>query len=227
MPANSSTVATPLLFQLIDLEFRDARDETEVIVVPAAAVADFPPTTDVAMLFRIGVGIFQPTVGHGKPQALFDLPVIGSVVGESVSLRLEPRPGHDDVHVLRHSALHLGQQIGVQAELDNRSRLCLAREFGLDRLVRPTPEGAWGVDTAQDVDSPRPALVGKRPLNDHPCTLFHGHKRFGDRLVRNPDAINSDDVKASLCQMLNIRRFMSRTPFPQNWQGGIPDLRLG
>ena len=150
-----------------------------MIVVTAAAVADVSPSTDVAMLFRIGIGNFRAAVRHGEPQATLDLSEVGGVVREPVSLRLKRRPRHDDVHVLWHEALHLSQQVGVQAKLENRSRLRLARQLGLNRLVRPAPEGTRRiVDAAQDVDSSRPALVGKRALHDHPYALVSWPQAF-------------------------------------------------
>jgi hypothetical protein len=197
-----------------------------VVILAAAFIARLPPAANVAVLDRIGVGVICRRPGHGCQQRALYLPEIGSVVSKPVLLRLEFRPGRDDIHVFGREVLRLGQKVGIETELQDRPRFRFASEFRIDRFIRPTAQRARHLDPAQNVGTSVPALIRQCGLRDHRHTALHGRERLDDRLIRNLNPVDPDDVQAHLRQVLDIAPLMGGTAFRQDLQKRIPDLRF-
>ena len=107
------------------------------------------------------------------------------------------------------------QQIGIETKLKYGSRFCFTRELCIDYLVRPVANVARGFDTAQNVGTSDPMVVGQRTLNNHLHALFHSRKRLRDGFVCNLDSIDSDRFQTVLCQVLDIVLLVDGTSLPK------------
>src|SRR6185437_5100104 len=90
-----------------------------MIVVATTPVALHAPPADIAVLFGIGVGQLDGGFRQGALQSAFDLAEIGGIRTHAKSLRLEVRPRSDYMHLCRRVALGDGEQIRVQAKLED------------------------------------------------------------------------------------------------------------
>ena len=69
--------------------------------------------------------------------------------------------------VLRRDPLHLGQQVGIERELQHMLRVRLALQLGVGDLVGPGPERRRPVDPLEEVAPAAPGAAGQRPLEHH------------------------------------------------------------
>jgi hypothetical protein len=111
-------------------------------------------------------------------------------------------------------ALNFLDEVGIQAKLQNGSCLRFPRQLGIDRLVGPIAEGARQLDPAQNVDTPDPPAMSQGALHDHLYALFHRSNRIGDCRTGYFDALDPDDFKPELSQMINIVLFVEKTTRP-------------
>ena len=118
-----------------------------MIVIAAALVAGLSPAADFAMLDWIGIGVIRRRRAIAVSNAR-RLSEIRRIVGEAILLRLKLRPRRDDIHVFGRKALHAGQQVGIETELQNRPGFRFACELGIDRLIGPAAQRARYFDAA-------------------------------------------------------------------------------
>lgn len=128
--------------------------------------------------------------------------------------------------MLGRNALYGRNQIGIQAELDDGSRLRFARQLRVDRFVRPTAEAARDFNAMQYVGPSDPALMRKCPLHDYACAGLHRRGRLCNRVVRHFPTINSNGFQTGFREMINIALLMCRPALPQSFQKRVPALRL-
>src|SRR4029453_4888701 len=108
-----------------------ARDEREVVVPLPLRLAAFEEVTDRAVRDRQRVS--RGRVGDELEEALPDAPVVGHEVAGPVGVA---EPGSEqDVHERRLAPGDAGELLGVEAELEDVSRLGSARELRVRRLV--------------------------------------------------------------------------------------------
>jgi hypothetical protein len=167
-----------MCLQLVDLDRADPGNETEVIVIPPTLVAGLPPPADIAMLFRIWIVCGRRLLQQRCFKSFLYAPEVRRVAGKAVVKGLEVRPGRDDVHVFRGAFLCMGQQIRIDAELQDCTGFGLARQLGIDRLIRPIAKPALPLDPPQNIGSPAPLPVRQSSLHDHRHAALHR---------RNPD----------------------------------------
>jgi len=127
-----------------------------MIVGFAPRVAVTLPVTQLAVLDGVGVGAVGARGEHTLEAAL-DAAVVGGEVGETEAFaRVRPE---DDVDLIRLRVLLGGQQLRVEAELEQEVRLDAARELGVGHLVAPVAErGALGA-ALEEVGVAAPALT--------------------------------------------------------------------
>ena len=92
-------------------------------------------------------------------------PGIGRDVGEADR---RPRAVAElDMGVLGRDPLHLGQQVGVERELQHVLRVRLALQLGVGDLVGPGPERRRPLDPLEEVAPAAPGAAGERALEHH------------------------------------------------------------
>ena len=82
-----------------------------------------------------------------------------------------------DVHPLWHAALDAGDELGIDAHLEERAALGASRELGIDDLVVVRPKRAFAVHSNQEVDVPDPGAVEQGGLVDDVGTFMHEAER--------------------------------------------------
>ena len=99
------------------------------------------------------------------------------------------------------------EQVGVDAELEDRPGLGLSSELGVKRFVRPGAEIARHVDAAEEVDSTRPAVVLKGGLVDDVDPLAHGGEGHFHAIGRStvPGLAGTGDRKPFGPQAFQVR----------------------
>ena len=100
------------------------------------------PTTDLAMLDRLRIGIAGDRSGDGAFKTTPDVPIVGGIIGDPVSFRriVGTRRNHEGGD--RFGPLRLRKQVRVQGYLEDRIALRLPCEFGVDYFVAPGAETA-------------------------------------------------------------------------------------
>ncbi len=133
-----------------------ARDEREVVVPLPLRLAAFAEVADRAV--RDGQRVRLGRVGDELEEALPDAPVVGHEVAGPVGVA-QPGP-EQDVHERRLAPGDAGELLGVEAELEDVSRLRGAGELRVGRLV-----GAVRLPL-EEVRDPAPPLVDEDALVD-------------------------------------------------------------
>ena len=124
--------------QLADLDFRDAGDQTQMIIRPAPRSARRSPDTHRAVFIGFRIGALAGLPAQEVLESPSRLPVVGAERGRSVALGPKARARRHDVHVFRHACLNGRQQLGIQAELQDCRALRAPGELGIDDFVRPS-----------------------------------------------------------------------------------------
>ena len=173
--------------QLRALAARDVGHKAQVVVVVALVVAHPPPVAQVALLAGLRVG--RLPVRHRRRQPRLHALVVGAVVVDAVGLGRVVAARRHHHHPLGPASLHSGQQVGVQAQLQQRPRLGLLRQLGVGDLVVVVAEstvarvagavsvGAGRVDPQQEVGPAAPAVVVQGRLRDHLGPVPHRRQR--------------------------------------------------
>ncbi len=163
---------------------RDAGHERQVVVLAPPRLALHDPAAHVAVLDGFGSGerridgdvgrcggrgsvrgrsrIRRPICrraagGDERLEASAHQAVVGQVVGRAKVLDGVRAPAQRDVHLRRPDALEPLQQVGVEAELEQRRRLHVPRELGVPGFVAPRTQLARGLDAAEEVGETEPA----------------------------------------------------------------------
>jgi hypothetical protein len=116
--------------------------------------------------------------------------------------------------------LHDRQKFGVQGQLKNGCRLCLASELAIINLVRPAAELAGALNSAQNIRSPEPSPVRKGRLLNDVHAPYHCREGFGYCPLVVTDFPEIDYLHSLGCQMLEIRIFVLGTSLPEH-----PEIR--
>ena len=90
--------------------------------------------------------------------------------------------GHD-ADLVRPPALQLAQQLGVEAQLQDRSRLGIRRQLGVHHLVVVVPQTAAARHPQQHVGAAGPAAAGQPRLGDDVSPFGQGPERRRETLV--------------------------------------------
>src|SRR5688500_18225680 len=106
-----------------------------MIVTPPPLSALARPATNVAMGFWIWVDIESALFGNRCLGSGFHTPEEGGEISEPEALRFEVRPWRHDMDVIWRPALHVLQQVGVEAKLQHGPALCLSGQLGVDNLI--------------------------------------------------------------------------------------------
>ena len=169
---------------------RDAGHERQVIVGPAPRVALAGVVAHAAVLDGLRVGHWR-----ARERLLEG----GAHVAE---VRRVPRRregllapvAEDEGHALREDPLRAEEQLGVEAELEQRTGLRGARELRVGGLVRPGAQRGRDVNAAEKVGHPEPSrAVPERALVDDLDATLHrvervlgGVRRVGHNLLDAP-----------------------------------------
>src|SRR5438093_7830718 len=122
-----------------------------MVVASAAIVAALRPVTEFAMLDWFGIGC-RPFIGiEFVFKARFYETVIRQEVVWSKRLGLEFVTRRDDVHSIRHDALHLRQKFRIQTKLQDRAASRFACELCIYNFIRPFSEVTRSINFLQNV----------------------------------------------------------------------------
>src|SRR4051794_39176605 len=110
-----------------------------MIIASAPFIAERPPVTDFAVLYRFGIRGEIVSRSDGPLETRFDEPVVREKIVRSKCFWLEFSFRRDDVHRLRHETLNAPNKVGIQAELEDRPTPSLAGQLGVDDFIRPIP----------------------------------------------------------------------------------------
>ena len=179
------------------------------------------------MLARFGVDGIGVIVGDGGFKPVSHQPIVGGVVVDAIGLRLELRPGRDDVHVLRLLALHSRHQVGVERQLENSAALGFAGQLGVCDLVRPIAELAGRIHAHQDVSPAAPASIGQRALHDDVAPVAHGLDGSRHSRVVRAYAVHRRHLAACSFQVLDVGSFVRQPALYQLFQRRVVARRRG
>ncbi len=120
-----------------------------------------------------------------------------------------------EIAVGRHRALQPRDVFAVVAQLQEKVRLGVQREFGVDDLVAPRPAFARRLDAPQKVGAAEKRAVEKRRLIDHGCAAGHRGERFRfrrrhlrERVVLKPRFEHDHRVAVQPPQIVEVARFV-------------------
>src|SRR5207249_4798639 len=100
-------------------------------------------------------------------------PEIGEVVVEPMTVDPVAAAPECDVHQRWHAALDGGQQVRVDAHLQERAALGAACQLGVNHLVVVLTQGALAINPPQEVDVSKPGAIEERGLVDDVRPLVH------------------------------------------------------
>ena len=134
--------------QQLPLAATDVGDEAEVVVGDAAPVAVGAPAAEPAVIDRLGIGVATGLAQLGE-EAVADAAEVGGELGEAEGVLLVG--AEDDVDALRLDALSGGEQLAVEAELEDEVGLGAAGELGVGDLIAVGAEGGGPIDAEEEV----------------------------------------------------------------------------
>src|SRR5689334_21350520 len=102
-----------------------------MVVGASALFTGTAPSTHCAVLDGLGVGARSLRRTETLFEGSLSTPEVRREIGKSIGLRFEVRPWNHDRHELRLDLLYLRQEIGIEAELKDRSRLRVTGELGV------------------------------------------------------------------------------------------------
>jgi hypothetical protein len=152
----------------LDLVAADVGDADEVVVAVPARLAEREEVAQRAVVDWIGIGGDRSRRGLSpldeRRQPLFHPPEVGGEVGGAE--RLDRARAEHDVHPLREAPLDPLELVRVEGELQDRSRLRVASQLRVPRLVRERAEHGRLVDADEEVGDAAPAGEGQHALVD-------------------------------------------------------------
>jgi hypothetical protein len=104
----------------------------------------------------------------------------------------------------RSNALHIRDELGIEAELQDRAALGFVRKLRVDHFVGPRAEGRRLIDPAQNICPPGPVAGAERALNNDLSAFSHSVARPHDRFIADAIAIDDCDSKAAGSQVLDV-----------------------
>lgn len=191
--------------QLVALHARDVRHQSETIGLLPHFLAVRFPSAQCTCGHRFGIGgwpvIEELLQFHARP------PCIG---GHLVEPDRESGPVTEfEMRVFGGSALHVGEHVAVEAQLQHVLGIRSALELGIDYLVGPVSQGRWDVDLFQEIRIASPCSVQHRTLEDHVCA--GAHRRHGGRHALFDGSAGNrdlDDVPAVALEPIEETQFV-------------------
>ena len=150
--------------QPLPLGGRDAGHQREVVIGASPGRAVTVPVAEPAMLDRFRIGLRRGV--RVRLEAAADGAVVGGVLDHpEAGVDAAVAPAEREVRPLGLAALHRGEQIGVEEELQERRAAGHGRQLRVDHLVRPGAQGARSLDPDQEVGvaAQRPSPLSRRP----------------------------------------------------------------
>ena len=196
----------PGVLQARNLHAGDVRDPVQVVVALPLVAAALAPTTDRAALGAIRIA-FTLTLIDPRQEALLQLPVVAKVVIHVEALFAPVAENH--MHALWHEPLHLAEQLGIQAQLEQEFRLARAGQFGVDDLVAVVTERRRRIHPNQKVRMADPGCDQERCLEQNLVAAMQGLAgclRGG--LVRHAIDLQVGDGPELLAEYLQVPGFM-------------------
>ena len=133
---------------------------------------------------------------------------------------------------LRHTALNLADELGIEAKLEDRPAFGFAGQLGVDGFIGPTAEIARRIDLPEDVGATDPCARTQSALHDDLNASAHGLVCRCNSFIRNFNTVDTHDVQPEGCQVLDIVLLMFGPAFPQSFEQrivvlGFRQLTLG
>ena len=132
----------------------------------------------------------------------------------------------DHVGGLRPRALGGGDELGVEAELQDGSALGLPGELRVDDFVGPCPESGRRGDAQEHVRPPAPAAGAERALDDDFRAGLHRLAGPRQGSFVDADALDDGDGEPDLLQMLDIPLFVAAPSLLENLLERVPKFWL-
>jgi len=136
------------------------------------------------------------------------------------------------VRKLRHTALNLPDELGIEAKLEDRPAFGFAGQLGVHSFIGPTAEIARRIDLPEDVSATDPCARTQSALHDDVNACAHGLVRRRNSFIRNLNTVDTHDVQPEGGQVLDIVLLMFSPAFPQSFEQrivvfGFRQLTLG
>ena len=166
--------------ELAALEAGDAGDERQMVVQTPLLAALAGPRAHVTVIHWLGIVRGRDHVVVLSDRLLHlraDQPEVGGVVVNAVCVDRRVRVRRDDMEVLGRPALRGAEHLGVEAKLQDRAGASLARELGVDDLVRPRAKSARLFHAPHHVRPAVPATSRQSRLDDHVGARAHRVER--------------------------------------------------
>ena len=138
-----------------------------MIVGAPPLVARAPPPAYVALRYRLRVGVLAAIAANASLQRSLDQPVVGKEIVEAEALRREVVARRHDVHQLGRQSLDVGDDLRVQAELEDRPTAGFPSQLCVHDLVGVGPEPARTIHASQNIGASKPAPILEGWLHDH------------------------------------------------------------
>src|SRR5580692_2716596 len=113
-----------------------------------------------------------------------------------------------DAKPLWSEALHMREQLRVQAELNDRPRVRLARQLGVGDLVGPITQRAGACGPLEQVGAAKPWRRSQRTLHDHVYAGAHGLLGRTQRIFVLPEMAEIGDAEPAITQAFHVRLLM-------------------
>src|SRR5207249_2829366 len=136
------------------------RNKTQMVVIDALLDADRVPSTDGAVLDRMGVRL--RLIGEPGEESSLGAPVVGVEVAYAKARSLIR--AEDDMHLLGQDTLNTSNLLAVEGELQKEVGLCRARELRVRDLVAERPQCRWPLDPLEEICGTQPAVRDKSGL---------------------------------------------------------------
>ena len=187
-------------------------DLGQVVVGDALVAAVLPEPTDVAVGARIGVGLWR------RRLRAFELgphqPEVGRELGAAIAF-VAGRGHH--VQLFGLGALQLAEQHRVGAQLQQRARLGVAGQLGVDRFVDRHAGRRTAIRAQQHVGDPAHAGGRQRRLHQHVVALAHRRQRGLD-VARVGEQVHG---AALVAQLLHVGGFVREAAFFHRFAPGV------
>ena len=135
------------------------------------------------MFVGFGIGGVRGFILQKSGKAGLGPAVVLSEFGGSKSFGLKARSGLHDVHVLRRAILPVGEELGIERELQNRRSLSAPGELRVDDFVAPRSQRARSLHALKHVRPAAPPPVSERALDDYRDAGVHCIVRVFERKI--------------------------------------------
>ena len=166
-------------------------------------VTPLPPTANLAVGDRGWIDLLTLCVPNELDQSTADQTVVGVEVGEPKRLPRKALSRLHHVHARRLPPLDHPQQVGIQAQLQDRPTPRLLRQLGVDDVVGPITQVAGFVDPDQDVGVAVEASIAQVGLDDDVGARASGFEG-ASVVVLASELAQIDDAQRALAEMIDV-----------------------